>query len=179
MKRKKEIWSLEKELPDEEVGKKPELGSLLDLVGEEEKIYAIISGLYNGNTWTIALTDSRIILLDYNIFRQLQREYFSVKEIKSISTSFSIMFGTIILEMKDGNKVQFENVCKKSLPVFKNKLNVILESQNKKPVIKVRSEESRQTLAQKMQKLASLMNQGHISYHEYKMRRHFLLEAHE
>ena len=80
---------------------------------------AFTSGLMDGNTWLVTLTDRRIIFLDKGMIYGLKQTAIDLDKVNSISGETGIMFGKIAIEDGASQRV-IANVWKKTVVAFTN-----------------------------------------------------------
>lgn len=163
---KKEYDRIASEVGDDQFFTKKELNYLPEVLNEGEQVIAFTSGMMDGNTWLIVLTDLRIIFLDKGMIYGLKQVSISLAKINGISGSTGILFGTI--EINDGAVVRkIENVWKKTVRNFTNLAQNAIESYNnpKDIVQQVASQED--DIIAKLEKLAILKEKGILSEEEF------------
>src|SRR3954451_16863952 len=90
-----EYSRIAQEIGDDQFFTKKELKHLPDVLAEGEQVLAFTSGLMDGDTWLIALTDRRIIFLDKGMIWGLKQTLIDLDKVNSISGETGIFFGTI------------------------------------------------------------------------------------
>ena len=165
---KKEIKSefnrIAKELGDDRFFTKKELNYLPEILQDGEQILAFSSGLMNGNTWLISLTDRRIILLDKGMIYGLKQESIPLNRVNAVSGSTGLFFGKIIIT--DGAKDrEITMVWKKTVKIFTNKCQDAIYTLNQ--VQHQVLQQPEEDPYAKLEKLASLKGKGIISEDEF------------
>lgn len=109
------------EMGDDRFFTSRELNSLPGLLAPMEQVLAFSSGLHEGNTWLIVLTDQRIILLDKGMFYGLRQSTIELNRVNSIESKVGIMFGEISIGSNAKNYL-ITNVWKKTVNPFTSKV---------------------------------------------------------
>ncbi|MER9262704.1 PH domain-containing protein [Mesorhizobium sp. M0619] len=87
---------------------------------------AFTSGLMDGDTWLITLTDRRIIFLDKGMIYGLKQASIGLDKVNAVSGKTGLIFGLITIE--DGaSQRHISNVWKKTVVKFVNKVRDALE----------------------------------------------------
>ena len=170
---KEEYRRIANEIGDDQFFTKKELKYLPEILMENEQVLGFSSGVMDGNTWLITLTNERVIFLDKGILYGLKQTTIDLDKINAISGSTGMLFGKI--SINDGYKErQVTNVWKKTVRPFTNKVQ---EAINEK---KYRTETSpsvkEDSAYEKLEKLASLRDKGIISEEEFVIEKKKILE---
>ncbi|WP_160012613.1 PH domain-containing protein [Rhizobium sp. 18055] len=168
---KTEYDRIAKDMGDDQFFTKKELNFLPEVLGEGEQVLAFTSGLMDGNTWLITLTDRRIIFLDKGMVFGLKQSSISLDKVNAVSGETGIIFGSIKIE--DGaTQREIRNVLKKTVVKFVNKVRDALEarkspaSTNPGPAADVVS---------MLERLAALKTSGALTDAEFEMQKAKLL----
>lgn len=163
---KKEYDRIAKEMGDDQFFTKKELNYLPEVLRDGEQILAFTSGLMDGSTWLITLTDRRIIFLDKGMFFGLTQSAIHLDKVNAVSGSTGIFFGKISIE--DGAKERvIENVWKQTVKNFTNKVQDAIEVRKNNNFQSVSSAPATENPYEKLEKLASLKEKGIISEDEF------------
>ena len=92
-----------------------------------EQVLAFSSGLMDGNTWLIALTDRRVLLLDKGLVYGLRQTTIPIDKISAVSGETGIMFGKITINAGHGEK-KITQVLKHTVLPFTNKLHEVINT---------------------------------------------------
>jgi hypothetical protein len=164
----KEIAS---KIGDDQFFTKKELHYLPEILREDEDVLAFSSGLMDGNTWLITLTNKRIIFLDKVMIWGLKQTSIDLEKINSISGKTGLIFGDIFIE--DGAKERkITNVWKKTVKIFTNMVQDAIENNrksNRQPQIKEDNPYA------KLEKLAELKEKGILSEEEFNIEKQKIL----
>ena len=125
----KKYKEIAQEMGDYAFGTKKELKCLQDIIRKEEQILAFSSGLMDGNTWLITLTDRRIIFLDKGLLYGLKQSTIFLNKINSITSETRIIWGTITIA-DGGHTYIIKYVPKKTVQHFTNKLQDLLDARS-------------------------------------------------
>ena len=163
--RRAEYDRIAKEIGDDQFFTKKELNYLPEILQDGEQVIAFTSGLMDGNTWLLTLTDRRIIFLDKGIIFGLKQQSIPLNKINAISGKTGLLFGSI--QITEGAKThKIDNVWKKTVKIFTNKVQEAICT----PVNQSASSYSANTAPDKysqLEKLADLKAKGIISAKEY------------
>ncbi|RMH46002.1 MAG: hypothetical protein D6694_03970 [Gammaproteobacteria bacterium] len=161
----KEYNRIAKEMGDDQFFTKKELHYLPEILQDGEQILAFTSGMMDGNTWLITLTDRRVIFLDKGMIYGLKQESIPLNRINAVSGTTGLLFGKIIIT--DGAKDRLiTNVWKKTVKNFTNKCQEAIDAINRREN-QVASQEVKEDPYEKLEKLASLKEKGIISDEEF------------
>ena len=104
---------------------KKELNHLPKVLMDGEQVLAFSSGLMDGNTWLIALTDKRVIFLDKGLLYGLRQTTIPIDKISAVSGETGIIFGKITINAGHGEK-KITQVLKGTVLPFTNKLSEVI-----------------------------------------------------
>lgn len=76
-------------------GTNKEINELPNVLGDNEELIYITSGLYEDNTWLIALTDKRILFLDKGLIYGLKQKDITLDKVNSVEYETGIIFSKI------------------------------------------------------------------------------------
>jgi hypothetical protein len=107
-----------------------ELNHLPEILSRGEQVLSFSSGLMDGNTWLIALTDKRIIFIDKGFFFGYTQYTIDLDKITGIYGKAGIMFGEIGIEASSSDK-KISMVQKASVMKFTNKVRDAIEARKK------------------------------------------------
>jgi hypothetical protein len=168
---KKQYDLIAKDMGDDQFFTKKELNHLPEVLGDGEQVLAFTSGLMDGNTWLIALTDRRIIFLDKGMIFGLKQSSISLDKINAVSGETGIMFGTIKIE--DGaTQREIRNVWKKTVVKFVNKVRDALEAR-RQPVAAAVTQST--DIVSMLERLAALKGSGVLTDAEFESQKAKLL----
>lgn len=121
-----EIRRIAGEMGDHKFFTGKEMNRLPDLLGEGEAVAAVCSGFMDNETWILALTDQRILMLDANMFIGMNQRSIGLDKINTIEVDSGVITGRIYIE--DGNdRHEIRNVMKGAAEKFVLKTREIME----------------------------------------------------
>jgi len=82
----------------------PELRYLPDILSDGEKVRAITSGLYEGKTWLVVITNRRMIFLDKGFLYGLRQLDMPLSQISTVSHKSGMFFGELQVSTSAGTK---------------------------------------------------------------------------
>ena len=116
---------------DDGFGTKRELRHLPQVLMDGEQVLAFSSGMMDGNTWLIVLTDQRVLFLDKGMLYGLKESSIPLDRINGVSGETGMLFGKIIIN--DGFAArQIKQVSKGSVRPFINRLQQEIEAQRRR-----------------------------------------------
>ncbi len=163
-------------LGDDQFFTKKELDYLPEVLREGEQILAFTSGLMDGNTWLVTLTDKRIIFLDKGMIYGLEQTIINLDKVNSVSGKTGIIFGEIFIE--DGAKERhIDNVWKKTVKNFTNMVQDAIEANriNNLQPQQIQQQAQEEDPYAKLEKLAGLKDKGIISEEEFNIEKKKIL----
>ena len=148
---------------------KKELYHLPKVLAAGEQILAFSSGLMEGHTWMIALTDRRIIFLDKGLIYRLQQTSIDLDKVNAIGCETGIIFGTITIE--DGaSSRSIAKVLKRTVIPFINMVRDAMEAR-KTSIRRSISPDSGDDVVSKLERLAALKEKGTLSEDEFEQQK--------
>ncbi len=165
-------------------GVRKELKELPNLLEDEEDLVYITSGLLDGNTWLIALTDSRILFADKGMVYGLKTKNVDLDMVNSIEFKSGMLLGDlsiwtggeqIIIKSisKDSGRI-LEKLALKQLKIHKRNLyspsvpqQVEQPSQAVNKIVEEKPKSELDSLIENISKLAQLKEQGIITEEEF------------
>lgn len=161
------------EMGDDQFFTKKELHYLPEVLQDGERVLAFTSGIKDGNTWLIVLTDRRILFLDKGMIYGLKQESIPLNRINSISGNTGLMLGKIVIT--DGSRNhEITNVWKRTVKQFTNRCQEEIDrltrlqygSRDEAPAIDPYTQ---------LEKLAGLKEKGVITDEEFEVEKSKLL----
>lgn len=164
---KREYNRIAKELGDDQFFTKKELNHLPAVLSSGEQVMAFTSGLMDGNTWLIALTDRRIIFLDKGMIYGLKQTAIDLDKVNAVSGETGLMFGSISIQNGASTRV-IKNVWKKTVVAFTNKTRDVIEDRKQKLRVPQNvSSHVADDVVSKLERLASLFERGILNAEEF------------
>lgn len=149
-----------------------EIKYLPEILREDEKLNGLTSGFYKGNTWLIALTDSRLIFLDKGMLWGLEQIEIPHDKINSVEYKRGLLLADIIV-WDGASKVEIENVDKDLGKLFVDAINTSLHAYKNKGNTSLQPID----LASQLEKLAQLKEKGILTDEEFQAQKKKLLAA--
>lgn len=170
--RKREYDRIAKELGDDQFFTKKELNHLPEVLSDGEQVLAFTSGLMDGNTWLVTLTDRRIIFLDKGMIYGLKQTAIDLDKVNSVSGQTGIIFGKITIEDGASSRL-IDNVWKKTVVAFTNKVRDAIEARKSRHA--PASQPAGDDVVTKLERLAALLEKGIINQEEFAQQKAKLL----
>lgn len=120
--RKRAYDAIAKELGDDQFFTSKELDVLPKILATNEQVLSFSSGLMDGNTWLIVLTDQRVMLVDKGMVFGLKQVSIQLEDIVAIEGQTGLFFGNISVSTAAGPR-EIRNVWKRTVNTFINKVN--------------------------------------------------------
>lgn len=161
--KKAEFDRIAKVIGDDQFFTKKELNHLPEILANGEEVIAFSSGIMDGNTWLITLTDRRVIFLDKGLLYGLKQVSIDMDKISSVTGETGLIFGKI--KIKDGiaDRV-IDNVWKKTVVPFTNLLRDAIE---RRKASSAQSSIPEDDIISKLERLAALRDRGILSDAEF------------
>lgn len=116
-----------KEIGDDRFFTKKELHYLPEILKDGEQVLAFTSGVMDGNTWLITLTERRIIFLDKGMLFGLKQSIIDLDKVNSVTCSTRLLLGDIVIT--DGARDRIiKNVSKMAVKNFTNKVQDAIDN---------------------------------------------------
>lgn len=176
--RKAECKRIAAEVGDDMFFTKKELNHLPEILLDGEQVISFTSGLMDGNTWLITLTDKRVIFLDKGILFGLKQAIIDLDKVNAVSGETGLLLGSISIQ--DGATTRtIKNVQKKTVVNFTNKIRDAIEARKNHGVTQPHSSKSSDNndLISQLERLASLKDKGILSQDEFEQQKAKLLNA--
>lgn len=170
--RKREYDRIARELGDDQFFTKKELNHLPQVLSDGEQVLAFTSGLMDGNTWLVTLTDRRIIFLDKGMIYGLKQTAIDLDKVNSVSGQTGIIFGKIIIEDGASSRL-IDNVWKKTVVAFTNKVRDAIEVRKSRHASA--PQPAGDDVVTKLERLAALLEKGVINQEEFAQQKSKLL----
>ena len=158
---KEHYKKIAREMGDDQFFTKKELNYLPEILRDGEEVLAFSSGLMDGNTWLITLTNKRIIFLDKGIIYGLKQATIDLKKVNSVTCTTGLLLGTITIT--DGARDRtIKNVLKKTVKPFINKVQDAVEALSPQ-----QQQQGNDDPLQILEKLAQLKETGIITQEDF------------
>lgn len=176
--RKAECKRIAAEVGDDLFFTKKELDHLPEILLDGERVISFTSGMMDGNTWLITLTDKRIIFLDKGMLYGLKQAVIDLDKVNAVSGETGLILGSISIQ--DGATSRtIKNVQKKTVVNFTNKVRDALEARKHPQSFHstpTHSAESSDIISQ-LERLASLREKGILSQDEFEQQKSKLIQS--
>jgi len=166
--RSAEYKRMAKEIGDDQFFTKKELDHLPDILLDGECVLAFTSGMMDGNTWLIALTDKRVIFLDKGMIYGLKQVVIDLDKINAVSGETGLLLGSISIQ--DGATTHtIKNVPKKAVVNFTNKVRDAIETRKRGQVVHLANQQSSVDIdvISQLERLAALKEKGVLTQEEF------------
>ncbi|AOK57258.1 PH domain-containing protein [Burkholderia stagnalis] len=164
---KVEYDRIAREIGDDQFFTKKELNHLPEILMDGEQVLAFSSGLMDGNTWLIVLTDHRVLFLDKGLIYGLKQISINLDKVNSVSGTTGIMFGEIRIEDGASERI-IKNVWKKTVVPFTNKVrDAIREYTRASHPAAAPAPTSADDVVSKLERLAALKERGILTDAEF------------
>lgn len=100
---------------------KKELLHLPEIVAPDEEVLCFASGMLDGTTWLIVLTNRRILFLDKGMFFGLKQVSINLDKVNAVTGRTWLLFGRIQIEDGAANRT-IDFVPKKAVVPFTNRV---------------------------------------------------------
>ena len=172
--RKAKYDQIAKDLGDDQFFTKKELNHLPEVLMDGEQVLAFTSGLMDGNTWLITLTDKRVIFLDKGMLYGLKQTVIDLDKVNSVSGQTGIIFGKITIE--DGaSSRSIDNVWKKTVVRFTSKVRDAIEARKQAHRAHAAPAQSNDDVVSKLERLAALVEKGILTHDEFLIQKQKIL----
>lgn len=171
----KECKRIAQEMGDDRFFTKKELKYLPEVLADNEQVISFVSGLMDGRTWLIVLTDRRIIFLDKGMFFGLTQTSINLDKVNSVSGDTGILMGSISIEDGASTK-EIKNVLKQTVPGFCNLVRDAIETRTRNaPANSAQAVASPESLSDRLVSLADLVTKGILTKDEFDKQKEKLL----
>jgi len=94
-----------------------ETRALPNILGMDERLYGITSGIYQGRRWLAAVTGQHIYLISVNPVSRTEVKVINRGDVQDASAKKGLIFSKITLQL-DGESIVFEHAAKASVRSF-------------------------------------------------------------
>lgn len=119
-----------KQIGDDRFFTTKELAVLPKILVQYEQVLSFSSGIMDGNTWLIVLTDQRVLFLDKGLFFGVNQTSIELENIVSINGETGIFFGDIRISTAAKNH-EIRNVSKRTVNPFINSVRGAITARKK------------------------------------------------
>jgi len=169
---KAQYQRIARETGDDQFFTKKELNHLPSVLADGEQVLSFSSGVMDGSTWLIVLTDRRVIFLDKGLIYGLKQASIDLDKINAVSGKTGLLLGSIIIEDGASSRA-ITNVQKRTVAAFTNKLRDAME--NRKAARHQSVAPALHDLAGQLEKLDQLRQRGLLTDDEFAVQKAKLL----
>lgn len=155
-------------------GTKKEIRSLAEVLGDDENILGLTSGIMDGSTWLIVCTPERVILLDKGMLYGLTQKEFSLEKISSIEFKQGFAFGELNITVSSSN-IEIKNAENESVKAFVNAVKKAIKELKAANTQTSNSSHGQTDLVTKLKELSELKEAGILSDSEFQTAKEKLL----
>ncbi|MWL87139.1 PH domain-containing protein [Cupriavidus sp. SW-Y-13] len=165
---KVEYNRIAREIGDDQFFTKKELNHLPEILMDREQVLAFTSGLMDGNTWLIVLTDHRVLFLDKGMIYGLKQVSINLDKINSVSGKTGLMLGEIRIQDGASERI-IKNVWKKTVVPFTNKVRDALHAHRQPKGVPAAppQQAAEDDIVSKLERLAALKERGILTDAEF------------
>lgn len=174
--------AIDKKIVDEQIARlgdfskwftKKERNYLHEVLSSGEEIRALTSGLLDGTTWLVTVTNRRVVFLDKGMIFGLKQMELPISHISAVSHKTGLMFGKIEVSSAGGTKT-ISMIEKQDVPKIAQIISDLLVPQADLRTHPAQSTGSLDVVTQ-LERLAGLNSQGFLSDDEFAQQKSRLL----
>ena len=157
-----------------------EIKELPNILWADETVENIIQGTYNDGNGILVATNRRLVFVDKGILFGLKVEDFAYDKISSIQYETGIFFGKLTI-FTSGNKAVIDNVIKAKVRVFgdwvRSRISAPITNSINQPSTPIHnSSQGKVDIADQLERLAKLKDQGILTDEEFTIQKKKLLD---
>lgn len=141
-----------------------EIRYLPEILAENETIHGLTSGMYEGKTWIIVITDMRMLFLDKGMLYGLRQIDMPLSQISSISHKSGLFFGELQVSTASGAKC-IGSIAKRDILKLCSIISGLIHGSRKKAAAPTPS--APLDLTSQLEKLFVLREKGALTEEEY------------
>jgi len=145
---------------------KKEIRHLPSVLNGGETIRAVTSGVYQGNTWLVTVTDQRILFLDKGMFYGVTQVELPLRHISSISYRTGLMYGELHLATSSGGRSIVKKLRKVEVARISSIVSSLVRSAHTPSTLPSTQTQSLDVVSQ-LERLARLMERGLLTPQEF------------
>lgn len=154
-------------------GTKKEIRYLKSILYNGEKVFAIASGVMDGNTWLLTCTSKRIIFIDCGIVYGVTHSEIMINKVNSVTFRNGLVLGEIYVEDGASTRV-IRNVQKNSAKPFVDAVHKSMQISKEMEIPpKINQDIS---AADEIKKFKELLDMGAITQDEFEQKKKELLD---
>ncbi|WP_288479287.1 PH domain-containing protein [uncultured Clostridium sp.] len=147
-------------------GTNKEINELPNVLGDNEELIYITSGLYDDNTWLIALTDKRILFLDKGLIYGLKQKDITLDKVNSVEYETGIIFSRIKI-WNGAEYIIIDKVLNKYAKIMVSHITEELELYKNRMLRTRIVEETNEDRINQLAKLGKLRDAGVLTQEEF------------
>lgn len=147
-------------------GTNKEINELPKVLGDNEELIYITSGLYEDNTWLIALTDKRILFLDKGLIYGLKQKDITLDKVNSVEYESGVIFSRIKV-WNGAEDIIIDKVLNKYAKIMVSYITEELELYKNKMARPRMVEETNEDRINQLAKLGKLRDLGVLTQEEF------------
>lgn len=153
-------------------GTKKEIKELPNLLDDTEELIYITSGMFDNNTWLIALTDKRILFLDKGMIFGLNTKSVDLDMVNSVQFKTGLVFGEFLV-VTGVERILIKNLYKKQGRLFEEltvkQLRIRKNEMYQHNIVQVDTNTSKEDdIIEKLARLGELKEKGVLDEEEFK-----------
>jgi len=152
---------------------KKEIKYLPNVLREDENVKALSSGLVDGNTWLIVVSDQRLLFLDKGMLYGLKQMEMNYEKVSAVSHSMGLLLASLIVSTSGGIK-KIDSIPKNDAPKISNLISDLIRNTHKKDL--PTTQNNNMDITSQLERLASLLERGLLTEEEFKTQKEKLLK---
>jgi hypothetical protein len=155
-----------------------EVSFLPEVLAASEIIHGMSSGLYEGKTWLIVITDLRLIFLDRGLLYGLKQTDLPLSQISSISHKTGLFFGEIQVSTSSGTTT-IARVNKRDVIKICSIISGLIHSSSQPPspgATSAAPPTGDGGLISQLEKLSALRAKGYLTEEEFRLAKAKLIQ---
>ena len=146
-------------------GTKKEIRHLPAVLNSGETIRAVTSGVYQGNTWLVTVTDQRILFLDKGMFYGVTQVELPLRLINTISYKTGLLYGELRLATGSGKSV-VKKIRKGEVAKISSIVSSLVRNTHS-PQARPNTPTASGDVASQLERLARLVERGILTREEF------------
>lgn len=155
-----------------------EIKELPNVLWDDEKIENIVQGTYSNGNGILVATNKRLIFVNKGLLFGLKVEDFPYEKITTIQYETGLIFGKLTI-FTSGNKAIIDNVIKAKVRVFGDWVRARISPTQKNilPNASYTTESPKVDIADQLERLAKMKDQGILTEEEFGVQKKKLLNS--
>lgn len=152
-------------------GTKKEIKYLPEILKEAEAVKALASGMMDGNTWLLCVTDQRLLFLDKGMITGLKQTEIPLGSITSVNQKTGLIMGSITVTTA-GKEKKIDSMIKKDVPRVAAIISDLMDQIAKESTV---SKSSAGSAPEELARWKELLDDGTITEDEFNAKKKQLL----